>query len=78
MKQMTRVLIEEQRLHKNATGQFTALVNDLRLACKRIATLIGKGALVGGPRRAASDIGAQVRIVFEQARSLQPAQHRHH
>jgi fructose-1,6-bisphosphatase I/sedoheptulose-1,7-bisphosphatase len=45
MKQMTRFLIEEQRLHKNATGNFTALVNDLRLACKRIATLIGKGAL---------------------------------
>lgn len=45
MKQMTRFLIEEQRLHKNATGTFTALVNDVRLACKRIATLIGKGAL---------------------------------
>jgi len=45
MKQMTRFLIEEQRLHKNATGNFTALVNDIRLACKRIATLIGKGAL---------------------------------
>jgi fructose-1,6-bisphosphatase I/sedoheptulose-1,7-bisphosphatase len=45
MKQMTRFLIEEQRLHKHATGNFTALVNDVRLACKRIATLIGKGAL---------------------------------
>jgi fructose-1,6-bisphosphatase I/sedoheptulose-1,7-bisphosphatase len=45
MKQMTRFLIEEQRLHKDATGNFTALVNDVRLACKRIATLIGKGAL---------------------------------
>jgi len=45
MKQMTRFLIEEQRLHKNATGNFIALVNDVRLACKRIATLIGKGAL---------------------------------
>jgi fructose-1,6-bisphosphatase I / sedoheptulose-1,7-bisphosphatase len=45
MKQMTRFLIEEQRLHKHATGNFTALVNDVRLACKRIAMLIGKGAL---------------------------------
>ncbi len=45
MKQMTRFLIEEQRRHKDATGNFTALVNDIRLACKRIATLIGKGAL---------------------------------
>ena len=42
---MTRFLIEEQRRHKDATGNFTALVNDIRLACKRIATLIGKGAL---------------------------------
>jgi hypothetical protein len=45
MKQMTRFLIEEQRRHKDATGNFTVLVNDIRLACKRIATLIGKGAL---------------------------------
>jgi fructose-1,6-bisphosphatase len=45
MKPMTRFLIEEQRRHRNATGHFTALVNDVRLACKRIAMLIGKGAL---------------------------------
>ena len=35
---LTRFLIEEQRRHANATGNFTALVNDVRLACKRIAT----------------------------------------
>ena len=45
MKQMTRFLIEEQRRHEHATGNFTALVNDVRLACKRIATRIGRGAL---------------------------------
>ena len=44
---LTRFLIEEQRRHQHATGNFTALVNDVRLACKRIATLIGKGALSG-------------------------------
>jgi fructose-1,6-bisphosphatase I/sedoheptulose-1,7-bisphosphatase len=44
---LTRFLIEEQRRHEHATGNFTALVNDIRLACKRIATLIGKGALSG-------------------------------
>jgi fructose-1,6-bisphosphatase I/sedoheptulose-1,7-bisphosphatase len=49
-KTLTRFLIEEQRRVNNAaggnvTGGFTALVNDVRLACKRIATLIGKGAL---------------------------------
>lgn len=44
---LTRFLIEEQRRFNNATGNFTALVNDIRLACKRIAGLIGKGALAG-------------------------------
>lgn len=44
---LTRFLIEEQRRHANATGNFTALVNDVRLACKRIATLVGKGNLCG-------------------------------
>jgi fructose-1,6-bisphosphatase I / sedoheptulose-1,7-bisphosphatase len=49
-KTLTRFLIEEQRRVSSATGSpatggFTALVNDVRLACKRIATLIGKGAL---------------------------------
>lgn len=52
MKTLTRFLIEEQRRAATksggATGSFTALVNDVRLACKRISTLIGKGALVSG------------------------------
>ncbi len=48
---ITRFLIEEQRRLNAAagvgtpTGSVTAIVNDVRLACKRIATLIGKGAL---------------------------------
>jgi fructose-1,6-bisphosphatase I/sedoheptulose-1,7-bisphosphatase len=42
---LTRFLIEEQRRHPNATGGFTALVNDVRLACKRIAKVIARGAL---------------------------------
>jgi fructose-1,6-bisphosphatase I/sedoheptulose-1,7-bisphosphatase len=44
-KTLTRFLIEEQRRFNHATGGFTALVNDVRLACKRIARVIGKGAL---------------------------------
>jgi fructose-1,6-bisphosphatase I / sedoheptulose-1,7-bisphosphatase len=49
-KTLTRFLIEEQRRlnvsgDNIATGSFTALINDVRLACKRIATLIGKGQL---------------------------------
>jgi fructose-1,6-bisphosphatase I / sedoheptulose-1,7-bisphosphatase len=43
---LTRFLIEERRL-QDARGDFTALVNDVRLACKRISALIGKGALGG-------------------------------
>jgi len=42
---LTRFLIEEQRRVSQGGGGFTALVNDVRLACKRISTLIGKGAL---------------------------------
>jgi fructose-1,6-bisphosphatase I/sedoheptulose-1,7-bisphosphatase len=37
-------------------GNFTALVNDIRLACKRIATLIGKGALAGSAGETANEI----------------------
>jgi len=43
---LTRFLIEEQR-RISAPDGFTAVLNDIRLACKRIANLIGKGALAG-------------------------------
>ena len=42
---LTEFLIAEQRKVPGATGNFTALVNDLRLACKRIGNVVGKGAL---------------------------------
>ncbi|MEO8425211.1 MAG: class 1 fructose-bisphosphatase [Actinomycetota bacterium] len=42
---LTEFLIAEQRKVPGATGEFTALVNDLRLACKRIANVVGKGSL---------------------------------
>jgi RNA polymerase sigma-70 factor, ECF subfamily len=38
----------------------------------------GEGPPEGRPRFAAGDIGAEVWMVVEQARSVQPAQHRHH
>ena len=44
---LTEFLIAEQRKVPEATGEFTALVNDLRLACKRIANVVGKGSLGG-------------------------------
>ena len=44
---LTEFIIGEQRKYSGATGGFTALLNDLQLACKRIAKLLGKGALAG-------------------------------
>jgi len=44
---LTEFIIGEQRTFPHATGDFTALVNDIRLACKRIANIVGKGALAG-------------------------------
>ena len=51
---LTEFIIEEQRKAPGATGGFTALLNDIRLACKRIAYLVGKGALSGVAGRAGS------------------------
>ena len=49
---LTEFIIGEQRTFPHATGDFTALVNDVRLACKRIANIVGKGALVGAHGKA--------------------------
>ncbi len=46
-KTLTEFLIGEQRKSPGASGGFTALLNDVRLACKRISYLVGKGALGG-------------------------------
>jgi fructose-1,6-bisphosphatase I / sedoheptulose-1,7-bisphosphatase len=42
---LTEFIIGEQRRFPGATGGFTALLNDIRLACKRVAYRVGKGAL---------------------------------
>ncbi|MDR2874983.1 MAG: class 1 fructose-bisphosphatase [Methylobacillus sp.] len=44
---LTQFLIEEQRRHAQATGEFTLLLNDVVSACKRIANQVNKGALLG-------------------------------
>jgi fructose-1,6-bisphosphatase len=54
---LTEFIIGEQRKYSNATGGFTALLNDIRLACKRISYLIGKGALGGVHSAAAGEKG---------------------
>ena len=48
-KTITEFIIGEQRKSPGATGGFTALLNDIRLACKRIAYRVGKGALADIP-----------------------------
>ena len=52
---LTEFIIAEQRKAPGATGGFTALLNDVRLACKRISYLVGKGALAGVLGAAGSD-----------------------
>ncbi len=46
-KTITEFMIEEQRRFPAATGDFTALLNYVRLACKRISFIVGRGALSG-------------------------------
>ena len=46
-KTITEFMIEEQRRFPHATGDFTALLNHVRLACKRISFIVGRGALAG-------------------------------
>lgn len=59
-KTITEFIIEEQRKRPGATGGFSALLNDIRLGCKRIAHMVGKGALANTPperlREVANDI----------------------
>ena len=52
---LTEFIIDEQRKYSHATGVFTALLNDIQLACKRIANLLAKGALAGVHGAAAGD-----------------------
>ncbi|ABM63082.1 class 1 fructose-bisphosphatase [Halorhodospira halophila] len=44
---LTNYIIETQRNLPEATGEFTGLLNDISVACKRIADLVNKGDLVG-------------------------------
>ncbi len=44
---LNKFIIEEQRRHPGATGNFSALLNDVVTACKVIAQTVGKGSLAG-------------------------------
>jgi fructose-1,6-bisphosphatase I/sedoheptulose-1,7-bisphosphatase len=58
-KTITEFIIEEQRRFPDATGDFTALLNYVRLACKRISFIVGSGSLAGahGPAGAVNPQG---------------------
>ena len=54
---LNQFLTEERRRHPGATGEFTALVNDVALACKAIAKRVAYGAIddvLDRPRRPTS------------------------
>ncbi|MGZ8474747.1 MAG: class 1 fructose-bisphosphatase [Candidatus Limnocylindria bacterium] len=51
---LTEFIIAEQRRSPGATGTLTALVNDIRIACMRIAYLVGKGVLADAHGKAGS------------------------
>ncbi|WP_018863217.1 class 1 fructose-bisphosphatase [Thioalkalivibrio sp. ARh3] len=44
---LTNCIIETQRGIQGATGEFTGLLNDISVACKKISNLVDKGDLVG-------------------------------
>jgi fructose-1,6-bisphosphatase len=57
-KTITEFMIEEQRRFPAATGDFTAVLNHMRLACKRISFIVGRGAL-GAAQGAADSVNVQ-------------------
>ncbi len=70
-KTLTRFLIEERRRHADTNADFIALVNDVRLACKRIAALIGQGALSGalghaGPANAQGEMQMRLDVLANE------------
>jgi fructose-1,6-bisphosphatase I len=44
---LTNYIIETQRQIQGATGEFTGLLNDIAVACKKISDLVNKGDLIG-------------------------------
>ena len=44
---LPRHLLQAQRAHAEASGEFTALLTQISLACKMIAREIGRAALAG-------------------------------
>src|SRR5471032_636429 len=62
---ITEFMFEEQRRFTGAIGDFNALLNHVRLACKRISFIVGRGALAG-----AHDSASAVNVQGEQQMKL--------
>ncbi len=69
-KTITEFMIEEQRRFPETTGDFTAVLNHVRLACKRISYLVGRG-----PLGAAHGFADAVNVQGEQAMKLDLVAH---
>ena len=52
---LTNYIIETQRQMPEATGEFSGLLNDIAVACKRISDFVNKGDLIGMLGSAASE-----------------------
>lgn len=46
-KSITQFIIEQQRVHKNSTGEMSGLLNDIVSACKKIAHLVNRSGIIG-------------------------------
>ena len=44
---LTQFIIEQQREFPGTSGSFTALLNDIATACKKISHIVNRGELIG-------------------------------
>jgi fructose-1,6-bisphosphatase len=65
-KTITEFIIEEQRRFPQATGDFSALLNYVRLACKRINFIVGRGALSGAHGETQTNLDVIANDIFLQ------------
>jgi len=67
---LTQFLIEERRRFPGATGDFNALILDVTLACKAIASAVAYGELGGAMGNHAPDQGGSVNVQGETQKKL--------
>jgi len=67
---LTQFLIEERRRYPGATGDFNALILDVTLACKAIASAVAYGELGGAMGNHAPEEGGSVNVQGETQKKL--------